>query len=41
MSRYPGPRSILIMDNCAIHKSRMLAEAVTENGMYAFLSFGR
>ena len=38
MQAYPGDQSILILDNCSIHKSRELQDAVTARGTYAFAS---
>ncbi|KZS87565.1 hypothetical protein SISNIDRAFT_419389, partial [Sistotremastrum niveocremeum HHB9708] len=32
MNPYPGDRSVLILDNCAIHKSRLLREVVESFG---------
>jgi transposase len=32
MNPYPGDRSVLILDNCAIHKSRFLREAIEDQG---------
>ncbi|KAH7903356.1 hypothetical protein BJ138DRAFT_1020774 [Hygrophoropsis aurantiaca] len=39
MNRYPNPRSILVMDNCAIHKSDALRQAVEAAGKYVNLVF--
>ena len=33
MNPYPGDRSILVLDNCAIHKSQSLREVVEAHGM--------
>lgn len=33
MNRYPEPCSVLMMDNCAIHKSEVLRELVEDAGM--------
>jgi len=32
MNPWPGPASVLLMDNCAIHKSQVLQDAVAEKG---------
>lgn len=34
MNAFPGDRSVLVMDNCAIHKSEALREVVEGWGMY-------
>lgn len=33
MNRFPNDRSVLIMDNCAIHKSDYLRELVEAQGL--------
>lgn len=30
MNPYPGPNSVVIMDNCAIHKSDMITDLIKE-----------
>ena len=30
MNPYPSPNSVLVMDNCRIHKNALVAEAVAE-----------
>lgn len=32
MNPWPGSASVLLMDNCAIHKSQILQDAVAEKG---------
>jgi transposase len=32
MNRFPGSRSVLLMDNCGIHTSETLRELVEEQG---------
>ncbi|KAG9013741.1 hypothetical protein FRB90_005775 [Tulasnella sp. 427] len=32
MTPFPGPRSVLLMDNCAIHTSELLCEMVEQHG---------
>jgi hypothetical protein len=32
MNRYPQDKSIIVLDNCAIHKSEVLREVVNANG---------
>ena len=36
MNPWPEERSVLVMDNCAIHKSRALREIVEAAGKLAF-----
>jgi len=33
MNPYPGPRSVLVMDNAPIHKSEQLAQMCRERGV--------
>ena len=33
MNRYPAPRSVLVADNCSIHKSQHLRDLCHENGV--------
>ena len=33
MNPFPGPRSVLLLDNCNIHKSEILREDVEAKGM--------
>jgi hypothetical protein len=37
MNPYPQNKSVLILDNCAIHKSAALREVVEAKGWYLFL----
>ncbi|TFY51280.1 hypothetical protein EVG20_g11074 [Dentipellis fragilis] len=38
MNPFPGPNSVIVMDNCAIHKSPIVLEMILERGMqYEFL----
>ncbi|KAH7917678.1 hypothetical protein BV22DRAFT_990679, partial [Leucogyrophana mollusca] len=37
MNRYPNARSVLIMDNCSIHKSDTLRQAVEAAGKHPAL----
>ena len=32
MNRYPNNRSVLVLDNCAIHKSAILRQVVEDHG---------
>ena len=34
MNPFPQDRSVLILDNCAIHKSELLVEAVEQKGTH-------
>ena len=34
MNPWPGERSVLIMDNCAIHKSQALRDIVEAAGLF-------
>src|SRR6266498_1808133 len=33
MNRYPAPKSVLVADNCSIHKSQHLRDLCHENGV--------
>jgi len=37
MNRYPQDRSVLILDNCAIHKSTYLREMVEAQGVFVHI----
>ena len=34
MNRFPGDRSVLLLDNCRIHKSDQLQKAFEEKGLF-------
>ena len=34
MNRFPGDRSVLLLDNCRIHKCEELREAIESKGLY-------
>jgi hypothetical protein len=34
MNPWPGPQSVLLMDNCLIHKSQHLQDIVYEKGLF-------
>jgi transposase len=40
MNPYPQNRSVLILDNCAIHKSAALREVVEAQGMFFYQTTG-
>jgi len=35
MNPWPGPASVFLMDNCAIHKSQVLQDAVAEKSEFS------
>jgi len=35
MNPYPGPNSVIVMDNCSIHKDRTIIEMVEERYHYS------
>ena len=38
MNPYPGPQSVLILDNCKIHKSEILREIIEAQGEWLVAS---
>lgn len=38
MNPYPGPQSVILLDNCSTHKSAALRDIVEETGEYISLS---
>lgn len=40
MNPYPGPRSVLVLDNCGIHTGERVAEMMEERGEYIMLCDG-
>ena len=38
MNPYPEPNSVIVLDNCSIHKSAALREVVEESGTVQCLS---
>jgi hypothetical protein len=36
MNHFPGPNSVIVMDNCSIHKSEIIREMIEER--YVFIS---
>jgi hypothetical protein len=34
MNPFPGDQSVLLLDNCRIHKSEMLREAIEDKGVF-------
>ena len=39
MKPYPGDNSVLILDNCRIHKTNTLREIIADNGKASIISF--
>ena len=39
MNPYPGDNSVLILDNCRIHKTNTLREIIVDNGKASIISF--
>ena len=39
MNPYPGDNSVLILDNCRIHKTNTLREIIADNGKASIISF--
>ena len=36
MNPYPGPNSVIVMDNCSIHKDQMIIEMIEERYLYSY-----
>jgi hypothetical protein len=39
MNPYPGSNSVIVLDNCSIHKSAALREIVQQSGTVQYLPF--
>jgi hypothetical protein len=39
MNPYPGPNSVIVLDNCSTHKSEAVHEAVEASGKFSKFSY--